>query len=174
MKTYALGQLGGLTLTYDLSAVAGSMALWIGLSVVGVALLDLSMLEAVLGGLAGVALHWAGETIHQWGHARAARRTGYPMTGVHYFLLLGRSMYPADEGDLPGSIHIRRALGGPQMSFLTSILAGVIAAILYPVGGVVRYLALFFFVLNFFVFGLGAFLPLGFTDGSTLLYWWNR
>jgi hypothetical protein len=41
-------------------------------------------------------------------------------------------------------------------------------------GGVAFYVAAFFALDNLLVFTLGAFLPLGFTDGSTLLYWLPR
>jgi len=40
--------------------------------------------------------------------------------------------------------------------------------------GTLWWLALFFFLVNLFGFTLGSLLPLGFTDGSTLLHWWNR
>jgi hypothetical protein len=41
-------------------------------------------------------------------------------------------------------------------------------------GGTLWWLALFFFLENFVVFTLEVFLPLGFNDGSTLLYWLRR
>jgi hypothetical protein len=40
--------------------------------------------------------------------------------------------------------------------------------------GVVWYVFVFFALDNLLFFTLGAFLPLGFTDGSTLLYWWPK
>jgi hypothetical protein len=39
---------------------------------------------------------------------------------------------------------------------------------------VTGFLLLFFFLDNLLVFTLGAFLPLGFTDGSTLLRYWPQ
>jgi hypothetical protein len=36
------------------------------------------------------------------------------------------------------------------------------------------WVALFFFLDNLLVLTLGAFVPLGFTDGSTLLRWWGK
>jgi hypothetical protein len=48
-------------------------------------------------------------------------------------------------------------------------LAGLLAVWAYPAGGLLFYVLAFFFLDNFFVLTLGAFLPLGFTDGSTLL-----
>jgi hypothetical protein len=35
-------------------------------------------------------------------------------------------------------------------------------------------LLVFFFLDNLLVFTIGSLLPLGFTDGSTLLAWWPR
>ena len=69
----------------------------------------------------------------------------------------------------------------PQVDFKAAIgalvllvLAGLIALALRSVGGVLWWVGLFFFLENLGLFTLGAFLPLGFTDGSTLLKWWPR
>jgi hypothetical protein len=72
---------------------------------------------------------------------------------------------------LPANIHIRRALGGPVGSLLLTLLAAVIGLALRPLGGTPWLVGAFFFLDNLLVFTLGAFLPLGFTDGSTLLEW---
>jgi hypothetical protein len=42
------------------------------------------------------------------------------------------------------------------------------------VAGTLWLLATFFFLDNLLVLTLGSFLPLGFTDGSTLLEWWGK
>jgi hypothetical protein len=41
-------------------------------------------------------------------------------------------------------------------------------------GGLWYLPVLFFGLENLLLYGLGAFLPLGFTDGSTLLEWWPK
>lgn len=174
MKKYVLGQFAGLNMSFDLTAVLGLLSVWVILSAVGLFLLDLSAVEAILGGFVAAGLHFVSEFLHQVGHARAARKTGYPMTGVHYFLILGRSLYPENEGALPAKVHIQRALGGPKFSAIVTLMGGIMALILSEIGGVVGYVALFFFLDNLLTFTLGAFLPLGFTDGSTLLYWRNK
>jgi hypothetical protein len=69
---------------------------------------------------------------------------------------------------------VRRALGGPVASLLLSVIAAVIALALRPLGGVYWWVALFFFLDNLLVLTLGALVPLGFTDGSTLLHWWGK
>ncbi|MCP4424315.1 MAG: hypothetical protein GY803_07490 [Chloroflexi bacterium] len=55
---------------------------------------------------------------------------------------------------------------------LMSAAAGLVWWGIRPLGGPIYYLSLFFFLDNLLVFTLGAFLPLGFTDGSTLIRYW--
>jgi hypothetical protein len=171
---FRLGRASGLELTVLPSALWSMAALWLGLCAAGVWLLHLNLGEAVLGGLLGVMIHWLSEFWHQLGHAVAARRTGYPMTGLRFWGVFSTSLWPADEPPLPGRIHIRRALGGPIASILLGGLAAVIARLLGPEGGLAWFLALVAAADNLLVLGLGAFLPLGFTDGSTILQWWRR
>ena len=176
MKESRLGRLGGLEISAAPSAFLGSLALWVGLSAIGIAWLNLSAGEAIIGALVAATLYWISDTVHQFGHARAAKQTGHPMLGIRYWGVLSSSVYPADEPTLPAAVHIRRALGGPTTSAVVTILA---AALVYAmrfagVYGIIRWLALFFLLANLFVFTLGPFLPLGFTDGSTLLHWRNK
>jgi fumarate reductase subunit D len=143
---------------------------WIGANNLG-----FSPAEAIVGGLVGTAIFWLSELVHQLGHAWAARRIGYPMTGIRFWGLTSTCLYPSDEPTLPAKTHIFRALGGPPVSLITSVLAGVLALALRGAeGGLIGWLALFAFLINFFVLTLGAFLPLGFTDGSTLLRYWGK
>jgi hypothetical protein len=174
MKEYPLGTFGGLRLSASPSAVVGLLVLAAVLTLVGLLLLDLAAAQAVLFGLLGTLLHFLSELAHQFGHAWAARRTGYPMTGVRFWTIFGASLYPADEPALPAAVHIRRALGGPPVSLLLAVLALPLVLALRSSGGLAWWLALLFFLENLLVFGLGAFLPLGFNDGSTLLYWWGK
>ncbi len=57
---------------------------------------------------------------------------------------------------------------------MLTIAAAVVAFLLRDAAELWRALSLFFALENGLVFTLGAFLPLGFTDGSTLLTWWPR
>jgi len=155
------------------SAIVGTLALWLVLSGVGLALLRWSGIEAVFGGLIATALHWFSDTFHHWGHAQVARQSGQPMIGVRYWGVFGTSLYPSDEPTLPASVHIKRALGGPIASALLGIVFGLIALVL-PVGGLAWWIALFAALDNLVIFGLGAFVPLGFTDGSTLVRYWGK
>jgi hypothetical protein len=174
MDEYPLGSLGGLRLSASPSAVVGLLVLLVVLTGVGLLLLDLAWGQAILFGLLGTLLHFLSELIHQFGHAWAARRTGYPMTGVRFWTIFGASLYPADEPALPAAVHIRRALGGPPVSLLVALLLLPAVLALRSSGGLVWWLVLLLFLENLLIFGLGAFLPLGFNDGSTLLYWWGK
>lgn len=163
-----LGKIAGLQLTASNSALLGSLILWVVVGAVVFIFLRLAVIEGVTLGLVGVLLHWIAELCHQLGHAHAARKTGYPMVGVRFWGLLSSSIYPAGEPDLPAEVHIRRALGGPTLSFILSIIFGLVLLLL-PAGTYQWWAVLFFAADNFLVFTLGALLPLGFTDGSTIL-----
>lgn len=178
MKEYPLGSLAGLRLSTVPSAVAGFFILWLVLAGVGATLLDMSWGMAILFGLLATLLHFVSELLHQFGHAWAARTVGYPMTGIRFWTIFSTSIYPPNEPQLPAATHIRRALGGAPVNIVLALLSLPIVFALRPAGGLAGslpwYLTLFFFLDNFFIFGLGAFLPLGFNDGSTLLYWWGK
>ena len=172
--TFKLGRLAGLDLSARPSALAGSIVLWVIFCVIAIGLLNLSFPTALATSLIAVALHWISEILHNLGHAWAARRTGYPMIGVQLWGVLSMSVYPHDEPSLPARIHIQRALGGPFGSLLIALAAGALMLALRPSGAVGWWLALLLFLDNLLVFTLGALLPLGFTDGTTILYWWGR
>jgi len=169
-EQYTLGTVAGLRLSARPSAVGGSMILGVLGSLVA-RRRGLAPGRALAAGGALVGLHWAGELWHQLGHARAARRTGYPMTGIQLWGLLSASQYPPAEPVLPPAVHIRRALGGPLASGLLALIAGLAAG--RAGRGPGRGCLWFIFWENLLVFTLGAFVPLGFNDGSTLLHWWG-
>ncbi|MCA0456720.1 MAG: hypothetical protein LCI00_22295 [Chloroflexi bacterium] len=184
MKRIELGRLAGLRLTAYPSAVVTLLVIWLVLAVIAIGVLKLPAGEAIIGALVAAALHYASEMVHQLGHSIAARRTGYPMGGVAFWGPLGLSVYPKDEPPLPGRTHIRRALGGPLLSFALTIAAGLLylfASGTFTLGSsephlspTIEWVALFLFLDNLLVFSLGALLPLGFTDGSTILRWWGK
>lgn len=166
-----LGRLAGLQLSALPSAVISAIGLWTLLTMLAAVIIPLPIGAAIVGGLIAAVLHYVSETLHQLGHALAAKRTGYPMTGIRFWFVLSTSIYPSDEPSLPGRIHIRRALGGPIVSVFVGVIAGVIAAMTTgPIGWIIAFVAFD----NLAVLGLGAFLPLGFTDGSTILTWWGK
>ncbi|MBP7961744.1 MAG: hypothetical protein KBG20_11995 [Caldilineaceae bacterium] len=169
----SIGRFAGL----DLSITPGfwiGCALLTGLIGLGLALFAaMSPLAALGGGLLGTLLYWFSEILHNLGHALAAKRTGYPMTGIRlgFLFILGRSLYPADEGELPAAVHMRRAAGGPILSATFGLVAIAVGVLMGNIPGA---WVTGFGLLNVFLFGLGALVPIGFTDGSTLLYWRNR
>ncbi|GAB4112831.1 MAG: hypothetical protein Fur005_33070 [Roseiflexaceae bacterium] len=177
MRTeYPLGVVLGLRLSTTPVVFLGSILLWVIFAGVGVGLLGLPIGMAIIAALVAVALHWLSEIGHQYGHAWVAQRVGYPMLGIRLGTLwvLSTSIYPANEPTLPAAIHIRRALGGPIASLLLSLIGGVLVLALQPLGQPFVIVGLFFALENLLVFAIGSLIPLGFNDGSTLLYWWDK
>lgn len=172
-KEYPLGTFFDLHFSAMPSALIVTILLWLGFSIVAMTWLNLPTSDALIAAFIAVTLHWLSETLHQFGHAFAARRAGYPMIGVRYWGALSTSVYPRDEPALPGTVHIRRALGGPTTSFLVALIAAIVFLALNA-RDTAWYLTLFCALENVLVFCLGAFLPLGFTDGSTILEWWGK
>ncbi len=168
MKSIELGKLFGLQLSVSPLATIGTLVIWIGFAITSFYGIQLPLGESILFGFIATLLHWTSELIHTLGHAYAAKRTGYPMTGITFgslgFFALTR--YPKDEPVLPSSTHIRRALGGP-------IINGILSIVLYITlpfwPGDWFWLGLFALLENIFVYTLQVFLPLGFNDGSTIL-----
>jgi hypothetical protein len=176
MNEFKIGKVAGLILSVVSLAVVGSILLLILLSGIAIGVLHFTVREAILASLLGVVLHWISALAHHLGHAWAARRTGYPMIGIRFGTLglLATSLYPPDEQTLPAKIHIQRALGGPLGSLLFSLVALVIALVFWIINDALGWVGTFFFLDNLLVFTLGVFVPLGFTDGSTLLHWWSK
>ncbi|HQF70407.1 MAG TPA: hypothetical protein PLH39_03905 [Promineifilum sp.] len=160
------------TISATPSAGVGALLLAIVFGFIGRRLFRLSPGEAVAGGVLAAALHFLSELWHQKGHARAAARAGYPMTGVRLWGVLGTSLYPPDEPALPDEVHVARALGGPRASAWLAGGGALAAVLAWPVGGVARMVSTLFALENLLVFTLGAFLPMPFmeTDGATILH----
>jgi hypothetical protein len=170
-----------------------SLGRWFGLAltisplalIMYLALAPLSMLASILlFRLDAPAAAWSGAVVsaglfvsdwlHQWGHALAAKWTGHPMSGIHFYSLFSNSQYPPDEPALPPGIHIRRALGGFWINLLIGLLLGAAASSLGPAGGGLGWATSALAFLNFVVLGLGALLPLEIkglasTDGAVIL-----
>lgn len=173
-KTIRLGNLAGMKVMAKGNVVAGWLILWLIFTGGALWLLDLPVATAVLGGFLATLLHYLSELWHCLSHSVAARRTGYPMSGIMYRWVLGGTLYPRDEPELPAAVHIQRAWGGPLGSLLLAVIMGLVAWMLRPLAGLPYGLALFAFWDNLLFFTVGALLPLGFTDGSTLLKYWGQ
>jgi hypothetical protein len=163
------GRVVGLRVRVGLSAVVGSLVLWALAATVAFFVLQTSLGIAALAGLLVVLLHWLTVSVHVLGHTTAARRTGYPATGVRLWGLLSSIGYPADEPPLPAAIHARRALGGPLASAGFSLVVAVLVVVSRPIAGMAWWLLVFLLLDNLLVGVFGALLPLGFADGGTLL-----
>jgi hypothetical protein len=141
--------------------------------------LGFSLTEAIVAGIFTALAMFVFETIHQLGHAWAARSVGFPMRGIYNFSVLSASIYPKDEPVLPPIIHIRRALGGFWINILFGLLFGVLAMWLWPINKLWGWVTAFTAFYNFFVLGVGALLPIDipgiFTvDGGTILHYWRE
>jgi hypothetical protein len=156
------------------SAVIGTVIFFIALMYASIQWMLIPVDQAVIGSLLIIALHWLSVTFHNLGHHVAALSTGYPMIGIRYWAILGTSLYPPDEPPLSKSIHVRRVLGGPVASAILGLVAVGISFLFMQSGGVIWYVFVFIALDNLFLLSLGAFLPLGFTDGSTLLKLRNK
>ncbi|MFN2136991.1 MAG: hypothetical protein ACK2UK_13610 [Candidatus Promineifilaceae bacterium] len=172
--TAKMGRVAGLQIRAGLSAAAAMLAIAGGVFLLLRKLLKWQPGTAVAGGIMASAIHFLSEFWHQYGHARAAQETGFPMSGVTLVGPVGLSVYPKNEGLLPAETHIQRALGGPLFSLILALGTGTLSLLLRPIGGLPLFLTFFAFLDNALVFTVGALLPLGFTDGSTLLAWWDQ
>ena len=179
MRTIILGTFFGLKTTISpmgilwfflLIPITGALAAWT---------MSLSFGEAVVAGCLSAMVMYLGEWAHQLGHAMAARRVGYPMSGVHWAWWLSASVYPKDEPPLPPGIHIQRALGGFWINVVIGVLLAPLAWYLWPDGGLWAWVAGFSAAYNFFILGLGALTPIDipgvFTiDGGTIWHYWRE
>ena len=170
-RSFKLGEIMGLQMKARPTALLSAVAIWIVLTLFGWKLLKWKPERALAGGFLAMLIHFLLEWWHQFGHSQAAEQTGYPMTGMEFAGPIAVSQYPENEGVLSADVHIQRALGGPIFSLMMTIVLGLITLILRPIGGPALVLAYFSLADNFLVFTIGALIPLGFTDGSTLLQW---
>jgi len=177
MKEIKLGKSGDLDQTMTISAVICLTLMAAGLALAAIYLLQLTVLEGIVFGVVVTFLHFDSELFHQQGHAAAARKAGYPMIGIRYWAIFGASIYPPDEPELPAEIHIQRALGGPRNSAMMTAVAAIAVYFAWTMtgfGGLIFDVFVFWGLDNLLFFTLGSFLPLGFTDGSTLMRWWPK
>ncbi|MCL4802785.1 MAG: hypothetical protein KJ046_00630 [Anaerolineae bacterium] len=167
---YSLGKIGKLKITAAPSAIGGFILLWPVFSLLGLKVFRLRPRQALTGGLLATVFHFLSEIWHQMGHARAAEQTGYPMDGVHLWSVLGTSIYPTNEPELPPEIHVERALGGPRSSAMLALAGGMFALVMRAFSPLGFMLGLLLALENLLVFTLGAFFPLPFmeTDGTTI------
>jgi hypothetical protein len=165
--------------TISLSALVGSLLLIVIFTVAALFLTELTLLNAVIAAIGATLIHWFSETIHQYGHFWAAKRVGYPARGMKLWAVLGTTRYPKDEPELAAQTHIRRAIGGPIMSAVVSLVCVILALLFWSNAGIVRFLLGFAVFGNIGIFTIGPFLlPVRTkyleTDGGTILYWMRQ
>ncbi|MBC8508208.1 MAG: hypothetical protein ISR58_11570 [Anaerolineales bacterium] len=166
-----LGRIAGLEVRARTSSLIAFIIIYLLLGLIAIFVIRLPLSSAITGAFMATLLHFASELWHNLGHAVAARSTGYPMNGILFIGPLAMSRYPKDEPELPAKVHIRRALGGPLSSLLLTLILAIFVWNFSPDLGTTWWVILFLLLDNSLVFSFGALLPLGFTDGSTVLYW---
>jgi Zn-dependent protease len=173
-RSFKLGETFGLQISFRPTAVISALLIWLLVALFGLKFLKWRPEKAAAGGFLAMVIHYFSEWWHQFGHAQAAEQTGYPMEGMEFMGPIALSKYPQNEGVLSPEVHIQRAVGGPIFSVMLALVSGLIALALRPFGDPALLLTLFSFADNLLVFTVGALLPLGFTDGSTILNWLQR
>jgi hypothetical protein len=173
MNEISFGKFARLQLSARPSFFISSLLLWALLAFIGLMWFQLPLLQAMVGGLVAVVLHWLTVCWHHVGHAYAARRVGYPMQGVRFGFLIAASVYPSDEPALPAAVHVARAFGGPTANFLLCLLIAPFVFFTRLIGGVFWLLVLFLFLDNL-ILAVQLFIPLSFNDGSAILYWLRK
>lgn len=153
----------------------GSVILWVLLLIAALVLTDLTPLDAIIAGFFGVVIHWLLECAHQYGHYLAGRSVGYPMQKMKTWWIVMMGLYSRDEPELAPTIHLRRALGGAILSGILGIVLFVLAAMLWQVGGMLRFWLGYALLLDIGVMTIGAFIPIKLgdfmTDGATILHY---
>ena len=172
-RSRTLLHVAGLRITADWTVPISLLLLVVVLTLIATFALGFPLSVAL--GMACVAaiLHVVSDMWHNLGHVVASRSTGYPMTGIRMTLLVALSAYPDNEPELPPAVHIRRALGGPIASAILAVIAGLLLLLINGSGPAAWVIGLWF-AENLLLFTAQAFIPLGFNDGSTILYWMRR
>ncbi len=173
MNRKTFGPIFGVKIYLMPNATYGSILLWLVLASICLLVFEWPPLQVIIFSTFGVLLHWLAAFSHQFGHILAARQTGYPMKAISMWWVLSGSIYPKDEPELPPDTHLYRAVGGPVFSLGMSFISLLLTFFVQSLGDTAVYLTLFFAADNFFIFSIGALIPLGFTDGSTIIKYWR-
>lgn len=116
--------------------------------------------QALYGLLFGLLLMLT-NVLHSLGHIISGKWIGFPMDENLITSSRHVNIYRSDPPNLPGRVHLARALGGPLMN----ISIGLLALLLWVVGGGPA--ALFFALVNL-GFGFGSFAPIPSVDGEVI------
>ncbi len=173
MNDIRWGRIGGLNLAVAPSAVIASVLSWTILAAIAYWLLGLGPAEALVGAALGLAIHWSLVVAHHLGHVCTASWTGYPMVGIRFWAVMAADQYPPDEPELPAAVHLRRVMGGPVVTLTLVVLLSLGALAWRSTAGLPGWMVMWAW-LDSVLLGVGELLPLGFTDGDTILYWWRR
>ena len=173
-REITLGSIAGLPVTAQPSFFPVRLAFIAALAAAARFLFGLSGPKALLFALLGGVLDPFIVLIHQLGHAWAARRVGWPMTGISFWSFFSTCYYPPDEPELPPEVHLRRAIAGPAVSILNGVFGGLVGLRLFRKKGAGRLLAWLWLLDAAGMRGIGALGTVSFSDGPTIRYWLKR
>jgi hypothetical protein len=128
---------------------------------------ELSRLQRLGVGLLAMPVAWFADVGHAMAHTVSARRAGAPMDEILLSSGMPRTLYRNNA--VPPQIHIRRSLGGPLFSLVTSTLSWLWWR-KSPHGSLSRDLAELSLLGHTFIL-LGSLAPLPMVDGGTILKW---
>lgn len=172
-QSFQFFSIGGFSLRLEMSAVIG----WVVVVMVGANLymfLYRTDYEAALRfGIIYWVIYMGGLLFHYFGHILASYWVGFPMSGLEFWWMFGRSIYPDNESQLTARQHIIRAAGGPVFSVVW--VAVLFLALSQQSSGNV--FSVFMLQLSFvtaLLLLVGTLLPLSFSDGGTILYYLRR
>ncbi len=172
-QTKAAFQVGRYQISIADSFPLGALCLWMIINLVMIVTTAAPYGKILVFGAGAALLHFGVETLHNVGHALAAKWVGHPMQGIRIKALLVQSIYPDDEPTLPGAIHIKRALGGPAFSALLTLLMWLLLQQIPYANEIWQWWLRFFFWDSLLIATIGALVPLPFTDGGTVLQYWR-
>lgn len=166
--SFQIVSLNGFKIRMEWSAVIG----WTTMAVIGANLMMFlyrtDYETALRFGLLFWMLHMGTVFIHVLGHVMSSALSGYPMTGVEFWWMFARTLYPADEPLLSPRQHIVRAIGGPLASAAwVVVLHQAIDRQTATDDFSVLLLQLAF--LNALVYLLAPLIPFSFSDGGTIV-----
>ncbi|MBI5079861.1 MAG: hypothetical protein HZB17_00945 [Chloroflexi bacterium] len=92
-KSFHLLTLFNVRITFTPLCVVCYLILIPPITWLGITLRNLTLIEGLIASVFIIALMFVTETIHQLGHAWAAKSVGYPMIGIRHFSWFSTSMY---------------------------------------------------------------------------------
>ncbi|PJF45044.1 MAG: hypothetical protein CUN55_00895 [Phototrophicales bacterium] len=167
-QSFQLFKLFGFQVRMEWSALVGWVAVIAISSNVYMFIYRTKADEALWFGVLFWLIYMMGLLVHFGGHMLTSRLVGYPMNGLEFWWMFGRSLYPADEPPLQPYQHVWRAIGGPLGS-----VAWIVGIVLfydrYMPTDVFNAFLLQFSLIVAVLYFLGTLWPMSFNDGGIIV-----